>query len=148
MSVKDRDDADLKLERLVDRLLHDQPVRRAPLDLESRVFQELARRAALPWWRRSFVQWPRAVRAVFLGICVGLGALTILGGARIAVIGAPSHGLERALAVARAAADAVATIAHAVPLLWIYEALAVAAVLYAVMFALGAAAYRTLYLEA
>jgi hypothetical protein len=148
MSVKNRDDADLELERLVARSLRELQVRRAPLDLESRVFAELARRAALPWWRRSFVQWPRTVRAAFLAVCTSLSALTIVCGARIGVSLVPSRGMDLAISLASAAGDAVATIAHAIPLVWIYEGLAVAAALYAVLFALGAAAYRTLYLEA
>ena len=61
-----------ELERLVDRALHDLPLRRAPHTLESRVFAELERRAALPWWRRSFAHWPLPARSAFLVICIAL----------------------------------------------------------------------------
>src|ERR1700738_3597831 len=69
------------LERLLDRALRELPLRRAPLTLESRVFGELQRRAALPWWRRSFAHWPLLARAAFLVICGVLIRLAFLGGA-------------------------------------------------------------------
>ena len=128
------------------------PLRRAPLNLESRVFEELARRAAMPWWQRSFMQWPRAARVLLLGVCSVLGALTIVGGARIVVnVGPalrPAPELDRALALLSASKNLIATLVGTIPPMWIYEGLALAAILYAALFALGAAAYRTLYLEA
>ena len=60
------------LERLLDRALHELPSRRAPPTLESRVIRELDRRAALPWWRRSFAHWPLLARAGFLVIGAAL----------------------------------------------------------------------------
>jgi hypothetical protein len=150
--MNDRDEADLKLERLVDQALRELPVRRAPLNLESRVFEELARRAAMPWWQRSFVQWPRAARVLLLGVCTVLSGLTIVGGAQIvATLGPavrPAGELDRALALLSTSKDLIATLVGTIPPMWIYEGLTLAAVLYAALFALGAAAYRTLYLEA
>ena len=150
--MNDRDEADLELERLVGQALRGLPMRRAPSNLESRVFGELARRAAMPWWQRSFLQWPRAARVLLLGVCTVLGALTIVGGARIVVNLGPALGptreLDRALALLSASKDLIATLVGTIPPMWIYEGLALAAVLYAALFALGAAAYRTLYLEA
>src|ERR1700722_3819384 len=150
--MNDRDEADLRLERLVDSALRELPLRRAPLNLESRVFEELARRAAIPWWQRSFLQWPRAARVLLLGVCSVLGALTIVGGARIVVnLGPalrPAPELDRALALLSASKNLIATLVGTIPPMWIYEGLALAAILYAALFALGAAAYRTLYLEA
>jgi hypothetical protein len=150
--MNDRDETDLRLERLVDSALRELPLRRAPLNLESRVFEELARRAAMPWWQRSFMQWPRAARVLLLGVCSVLGALTIVGGARIVVnVGPalrPAPELDRALALLSASKNLIATLVGTIPPMWIYEGLALAAILYAALFALGAAAYRTLYLEA
>jgi hypothetical protein len=150
--MNDRDEAELKLERLLDHALRQLPLRRAPLNLEARVFEELARRAAMPWWQRSFVQWPRTARVILLGVCTVLGALTIVGGTRIVVnLGPalrPARELDRALALLSASKDLIATLVGTIPPMWIYEGLALAAVLYAALFALGAAAYRTLYLEA
>jgi hypothetical protein len=150
--MNDRDEADLRLERVVDQALHQLPMRRAPLDLESRVLGELARRAAMPWWQRSFLQWPRAARVLLLGVCTVLGGLTIVGGARIVVnLGPalrPAHELDRAVALLSTSKDLIATLVGTIPTMWIYEGLALAAILYAALFALGAAAYSTLYLEA
>jgi hypothetical protein len=135
-----------ELERLVDRALRELPLRRAPLTLESRVIGELARRAALPWWRRSFAYWPLLARAVFLVICGALLRLAFLGGAT-AVAGVRSLSWTRELgAIAASAANLAALVAHTVPPTWAYEGIAVCAALYAVLFGLGAAVYRTLYL--
>src|SRR6185437_10884347 len=60
------------LEQLLDRTLHPLPLRRAPPTLQSRVLEELQRRAALPWWRRSFAHWPSAARAGFVLVCLAL----------------------------------------------------------------------------
>jgi hypothetical protein len=150
--MNELDEADLKLERLVDQALHGLPPRRAPSNLEARVLEELALQAALPWWKRSFMQWPKAARVLLLGICTALGGLTILGGSRIAIgFGTalrPASELDRAQTLLTTAKDLLATLVGTIPPMWIYEGLALAAILYVALFALGAAAYRTLYLEA
>ena len=146
--MKHRDDPDLELERLVHRALRTLPPRRAPSSLEMRVLQELSQHAARPWWHRSFLQWPRAVRTLFVGVCTALGGLITLGGTRIVWTVHPGRGIERKIAVLRATGDALSALAHSIPPGWIYEALLFAALLYAVLFVLGAAAYRTLYLDA
>jgi len=146
--MEHRHNSELELEEIVGRALRSLPVRSAPVSLEVRVLEELARRAAVPWWRRSFLHWPRAIRAIFMGICAAIGGLTVLGGTRIAWTMSPGRGVERIISIASAVADAASALAHAIPLIWIYEALVIAALLYAMLFALGAAAYRTLYLDA
>ena len=50
-----------------------------------------------------------------------------------------------AAALAGAIAQLAAALARAVPITWVYDGLAVSAVLYAALFGLGIAAYRTLY---
>src|ERR1700689_4787557 len=95
MRVNERD-PDLELERLVNRALRELPVRRAPPGMERRVWNELARRAALPWWRRSFAHWPGPARAVFLAVCIGLSALTFVGGARLVLGFGRARGLKQA----------------------------------------------------
>ena len=67
-----------KLARALHETLRALPPRRAPRTLETRVFAELERRAALPWWRRSFAHWPRAARALFLLASAGLVKITLL----------------------------------------------------------------------
>ncbi len=73
-------EADREHERLIERALRGLPMRRAPLTLESRVLGELQRRAALPWWRHSFAQWPPAARGTFVLLCAALAGLVFRGG--------------------------------------------------------------------
>lgn len=144
------------LERaLVTRALRDLPLRRAPATLEGRVLSELARRAAHPWWRRSFGQWPILARAVFLLICAGLIRLAFLEGAA-AVAGVHSLHDSGVLplswardvgVLAATAGNLVALLARTSPPSWVYEGIAVCAALYALLFGLGAAVYRTLILQ-
>ena len=140
-------DSEEALERLLDRTLRELPVRRAPLTLESRVLDELHRRAVLPWWRRSFAHWPLLARAVFLAICGALIRLAFVGGAT-AVAGVRSLSWARQIGtLAASGGNLAALLARTAPPSWLYEGIAACAVLYAVLFGLGAAAYRTLYLQ-
>jgi hypothetical protein len=127
----------MKLEQLISQALKDLPARRAPGTLETRVLNELQRRAALPWWRVSFAQWPAVPRIAFVVTCIALVAATILGGVS---------------ALAGVSLNVVA----AQVLSWLHPFLAVISsaggvalgiVLYVSLFGLGAAAYRTLYLR-
>jgi len=146
--MTDRDEAELKLERLVHDSLRRLPHRQAPASLEERVLQELARRAALPWWRRSFTHWPTFARSLFLILCAVLGTLTFAGSARVTAGFTPMQRLVDSLTWLNTAVEAVSSLAHAIPSIWLYEGLAIAALLYGFLIALGAAAYRTLYLDA
>jgi hypothetical protein len=143
------------LEGLLERTLHELPLRRAPMTLESRVLCELQRRAALPWWRRSFAHWPLPARAVFIVICGALIRLAfLLGAAAVAGVrslhesGALSLSWAREIGVLMASGGNLAKLlARTLPATWLYEGIAACAVLYAVLFGLGAAVYRTLYLQ-
>jgi len=135
------------LQQLLDRTLRELPLRRAPPTLEARVIGELERRAALPWWRRSFAHWPLLARAAFLVICAALIRLAFLGGAA-AVAGVDS------LVWARQAGMLVMSLGNLAMALerispphWLYEGAAVCGALYAVLFGLGAVVYRLLYLQ-
>lgn len=144
-----------KAERLLSEGLRGLPLRRAPSTLEARVFGELARRGALPWWQRSFASWPLAARAVFVSVCVALVVFSLLGG--LAALG--DHSLNEfgarllalihpALVVAASAGGLAALLIRVIPPLWLYGGMAVAAMLYVILFGLGATAYRALYLRA
>jgi hypothetical protein len=146
-------DIDDRLERLLQRELSALPLRRAPGTLESRVLGELARRAALPWWQRSFANWPVGPRVIFVLICVALIGATFLGGVS-AVLGVRSltevgalllSWIQPALVVAASAGGLAALLLRLIPPLWLYGGLAVGAMLYVMLFGLGAAAYRMLY---
>ena len=144
-----------ELERLMEEAMKDLPLRRAPSTLEARVLGELARRAALPWWRRSFGHWPLFARALFVVICAGLIRLAFMEGA-VAVAGVhslhesgvlPLSWVRDVGVLAAAAGNLMALLARTAPPSWVYEGIAVCAVLYAVLFGLSAAVYRTLFLQ-
>jgi len=149
-----------RLESAVDRALRAAPLRRAPASLEERVLREIGRRAQLPWWRQSFSRWPRLARAGFTVTCGSIVAAVLAAtgpwaqGGVWAAAGAWSAGSALSLPWARsvltlvdAAREFEAALVRAVPPDWLYGAMAAGAVLYAALFGLGAAAYRTLYLD-
>lgn len=151
-------DQNEKLERAIHQTLRALPPRRAPRSLESRVFAELERRAALPWWRQSFLHWPLAVRAVFLLASAGLVKITIMaviwavGGVEAAStvpdVVTNSYGwAQTALSAGRSVADFASLMFNSIPTLWLYGVAAFAVAMYAALFGLGAAAYRTLYAD-
>jgi len=155
MSEQPTEAFDSELEERVDRALAETTLRRAPATLESRVLQELRRRAALPWWRRSFAAWPGTVRVAFAVSCSALVAATVLVAARAnmevgslhlsaALSGRWTQAIWGLFGVAR---ELTGPIAAAVPPAWIYAGLAASAALYAALFGLAVAAYRTLYLK-
>lgn len=135
------------LERLLDRTLRELPLRAAPQTLEARVFGELERRASLPWWRRSFTHWPPAARVLFVVICGASIGLAFVGGAA-AIANIRSLSWARDIGVLMASGgNLLALLSRTEPPAWLYESIAVCAALYAVLFGLGAALYRTLYLQ-
>lgn len=142
------------LERLVDRAFRDLPPRTAPRSLEARVQAELARRAALPWWRKSYVDWPLAARGIF-----ALAALAIVKVVLMAAVWAQTgfnvsrvktlfaseiQVIQGAGALLHSAADVVVLVLNRIPPLWLYGGAATILALYVALFGLGAAAYRTL----
>ncbi len=154
MNVNDVPEQDRRLEQLLDHTLRQVPPRRAPQTLEARVLGELQRRAARPWWRRSFAHWPMAARAGFVVVCAAVMSLILLGSDWTAAnfhslhdsgVLSPSS-VRQAMALAATAGELAAMLANALPLNWLYLALAAGTILYVMLFALGAAAYRTLYL--
>jgi hypothetical protein len=150
-----RIESEQKLERVLQQALGGLPPRRAPGTLETRVADELARRALLPWWRASFGSWPAPARVMFVLVCAVLVALTILGGVS-AYLGDRSFDEAAAvllswahpfLTVVSSAGGLVALLVHVIPPLWLYGTLGVGIFLYVTLFGLGAAVYRTLYLR-
>ncbi|HEY2417429.1 MAG TPA: hypothetical protein VGH84_05875 [Steroidobacteraceae bacterium] len=141
------DDNDRKLAHLVDRAVRGLPTRIAPPTLELRVLGELGRHVALPWWRQSFSHWPRYARTLFFAVCAALSGMAFVGGAWIvAGIGTVQAWRQTSAVVAGASALLISMV-RTIPTAWLYDAAAVTAVLYALLFALGAAAYRTLWAD-
>jgi hypothetical protein len=149
----DLNEADRRLETAIDAALCELPLRPAPPSLELHVLEELSRRAALPWWRHSFAGWPGFARVGFVLMCVVLVGLALLGGVwAMKNLGSPALGAlsmpwARHLFALVGVAGEVASLVRIVPPDWVYEGLAASVVLYAALFGLGIAAYRTLYLD-
>jgi hypothetical protein len=149
----DLTEADRRMETVIDAALCELPLRPAPPSLELQVLEELSRRAALPWWRHSFAGWPAIARVGFVLMCMMLVGLAFLAGLwALESLGSPALGLlsmpwaRHAIALVDVAAE-LASLARIVPPTWVYEGLAASVVLYAALFGLGIAAYRTLYLD-
>jgi hypothetical protein len=143
------------LERTLHQLLRELPPRRAPRSIEERVLAEIARRAALPWWRKSFAYWPIAARAVFLVGSAAVVALALTGLMSVtsgidaaqlrAIFAVPLGTLQHGVVVFHAIGDFGEIMLRTIPPLWLYGGIAIVASLYMALFGLGAAAYRTLY---
>jgi hypothetical protein len=139
---------DEQLERLIGRVLRDQPPRRAPSSLESKVFAEIAQRAAAPWWRSSFSHWPMAARIAFVLASVGVVKVTL--DAIMWILtplepSVPQVALPSSVAWIHSLTVAAGAIFRGVPTLWIYGGLTLLTAMYIVLFGVSAAAYRTLY---
>jgi hypothetical protein len=143
-----------KLEAAIHRALRSAPDRKAPASLQGRVFAELNRRAALPWWRKSYAYWPAAIRgAFFLGSALA-AALAVSG--LIALLrntGAAQDlaGVEQRFAWLGVARDYVLSarlsVQHVIaliPPLWFYGAIGTVVLCYVSLAAIGAATYRAL----
>jgi hypothetical protein len=147
--------SDERLEQFVGGLARTQPLVRAPSSLERRVLAQLAlQRVDMPWWRRGFAHWPLPARAAFL--LASFGFLRLAVGAVMSVVsfvdswGVTGTALSWVHEGGRAAAVTASvgsSVLHAIPSEWLYAAAAGGFVLYALLFGLGAVAYRTLYAE-
>jgi hypothetical protein len=146
-----------KLERAIHQTLRALPPRRAPRSLEARVFAELERRAALSWWRQSFAHWPLPARAVFFVAALALVKLTLTvavwvmagfdSASFLAALSTPVSWAQAGVSLVRGVTDFCFVIFRSIPPLWLYGTVAFVAAMYAALFGLGAAAYRTLYVS-
>jgi hypothetical protein len=143
-----------KLEASIHRVLRALPDRKAPFSLEGRVLAELSRRAALPWYRKSFAHWPSSVRGCFFVLAVAAAALVVAG---LFVLGRTTGAGEitSGIATSRAwlviARDVVVAAGFKVraflaefPPLVLYGAAAALGLCYAAVAAAGAATFRAL----
>jgi hypothetical protein len=150
MNANDPQDLESKMHRVLRGL----PGRRAPSGLEARVLAEVARRAALPWWRKSFAHWPASVRATFFAVS-GLAAAVLVVGAFSLSQSPGAHALSGGISstfswlvlardIAFSARDRVTTLLASVPSVLLYGGGALVALGYAAVAALGAATFRAL----
>jgi hypothetical protein len=143
-----------ELEKFVHRTLRDLPARRAPHSLEQRVLAELSRRAALPWWHKSFIHWPVPARAAFFVVSLAVVKLMLMAtvwamvGFDLAAVQSafaqPIAWWEGGRAVLTATTGFVEVMLRNIPSLLLYGGLAFVAMVYAALFGLGAAAYKAL----
>lgn len=151
--MSSRDQTDEKLERLVSQVLRDQPLRRAPASLETRVLGELAARARLPWWRRGIATWPASVRIPVIAVCaVSVPAAWVLSLWLAAhVASAARSRIAGPLATIKGAGHTFASlgtiatdIVQSIPREWLVGGFIATFTLYAAVFALAAFGYSLL----
>ncbi len=142
---------ELELEQYIGKLLRAQPLRQAPASLQARIDQQLASQATRPWWVQGFSAWPALARSVFALFSAGLVTLTYLTTDRLSWISQALQQTSIANAT-RAAVQMFENLGHAlqtlggmVPSAWLYGAAGGALLLYAALFGVGAAAFRTLF---
>jgi hypothetical protein len=143
-----------QLEARLHTALRRAPAPLAPRTLEARVLGEIARRAALPWWRKSFSHWPAPMRVTFVLSSAALLALGVLGTARALGMVGPVEvdafllpGLEWVQSLRLAGGTLAAVVQDWLPAVsptWLYGGLALVAGMYATLIGLGATAYRLL----
>lgn len=146
-------DAD-RLARQIHAALRQLPPLKAPATLESRVLRELARLEARPWWRQGFGRWPLAARALFVPLSAGFIKLAFLS---IGAFGSAVNTAQQSTVVSTAesrwqalsgALQSLRTLGalviQDVPQVWIYGVVGFGLLLYASLFGIGAAAFRSL----
>jgi hypothetical protein len=144
------------LEPFIDAILRQQPLRRAPPGFEARVLQLLAQQSARPWWLQGFNRWPKIAQLLFLPLAACFVPLLFrAAGSLTALLQSPRYAAP--LSAAQSAASTLGSLGHAaqavgnavmreIPSIWIYGSVGLAALLYAALFGLCAAAFRTLVL--
>ena len=142
------------LEQFIGSVLRQQPLRQAPASLEVAILQRLAAEAAKPWWLQGFSRWPLVARILFLALSAGLVWLSYLATARLGSLwqaagqSAPAHAARAGVQMFANLGDALQTLGGMVTRnispVWIYGSASLALLLYAALFGLGAAAFRTL----
>ncbi|HTY93321.1 MAG TPA: hypothetical protein VMC02_05510 [Steroidobacteraceae bacterium] len=68
-----------QLEQRVTRVLAGSAQFKAPQDLQTRVLQDIERRARVPWWRRRVLEWPPLAQALFALTGALTAAVLVLG---------------------------------------------------------------------
>jgi hypothetical protein len=137
-----------KLEHLIHDGLRALPDRAAPRALESRVLAELARRAALPWWRRSYTHWPVGLRYAFILLLAAVAAAWFSRGPvtaqALSALALRFPWIAFLDSIASNLWETGGVVFDAIPAAWLYGGVAALACAYGLLLGLGAAAYRAL----
>lgn len=141
---------DKNLEQFIHTTLRSLPARRAPRTLEHRVLAAIEARQALPWWHQSFSHWPMGVKLGFLGLCAAvIGVVATVHPWASAPVSSVVNEQMQALAPTRSVAEALGnsllTSFRSIPSLYLYGAIGIVLSLYAALFGIGAAAYRSIF---
>lgn len=145
---------DEKLERLIGSVLRVQPLRQAPAGFEARVLGEIERRAALPWWHKSFAYWPQLARVTFLIALLGVARLALQAFMWLTMqwresnvataIEEPVGWFHTTSSILESLEIAATLVVSSIPPQWLSLGLILGAALYVALFGVGAAVYRTL----
>ncbi|HTY51381.1 MAG TPA: hypothetical protein VMB48_16980 [Steroidobacteraceae bacterium] len=135
-----------RLEQRISGLLASIPPRSAPAELVPRVWAELARRRALPWWRRSVLEWPRPAQLAFLaaGLALAAAAVALRLRAPLPAPGQILPGVQALIGLCGVLAHSASVLLHAIPGAWVRGGLLLGFTVYAALFALLALAHRLL----
>jgi len=144
-----------ELAQTIHRTLRSVPLHRAPRTLEGRVLAAIEARAALPWWRQSFAQWPMPARVAFLISSAAVAKLVLMATVWVmagfdsaqfaSAFSAPQAWIGTGSSIVQGISACAGTLYRSIPPLWLYGGLAFVGAMYAALFGLGATAYRTLY---
>jgi hypothetical protein len=138
------------LEKRLDTLFRSLPPRTAPASLEQRVLGELARRAALPWWRQSYLHWPKPMQMTFVLVSATIAALAItmgvdwLRGAEIGALPRVVAQIQALYAALLGVGGVIMNLVKTVPPVWLAAGGALLLTSYATLVGASAAAYRLL----
>jgi hypothetical protein len=140
-------DYEKRLEAEIDAVLKSLPEMSAPRLMSKRVLAAIERRAALPWYRQSWLAWPAAVQAISLalllamfgGLC--LGTWELLHGATFAVALQKAGAFFAPVSVLWSALNtlmsAVVLVAKSIGTWWLVGGVAVVGLGYGMCVALG-----------
>jgi hypothetical protein len=140
-----------KLERLIHRTLRELPDRPAPRSLAARVEAALAQRAASPWWRRSYADWPRGLRyaVLFLGVLAAAALVVVsrspIGARAFGALAVSFPWIALLQTLGASLLETMHGVFDAIPAAWLYSGLVLLVACYALLLGLGAAVYRTFF---
>jgi hypothetical protein len=137
-----------KLEQLIGAVLREQPLRRAPPAMESRVLAAIESHAAMSGWRRGFMHWPVFARVAFILASFAIVRFTLLATDWTLTAVNPEGFFAGALSKIswiKVVAEVVYSSLRSIPEHWLWAGLVIVAAIYGALFVISAIAYRTLY---